>query len=114
MFLSLIHKNISIHNNIMADEIISCYSNDSEDDLISNTLQSVIREMNRCIITGDLYQCDIDSKMSDYVKKILRKAAKAYYNRNKQAKIDISKERIYAGNSLLYLKHLFYDTCHLI
>ena len=56
----------------MADEIISCYINDPEDDLISNTLQTVIREMNSRIITGNLYQYDIDSKMSDYVKKILR------------------------------------------
>jgi len=56
----------------MADEIIFCYINDPEDDLISSTLQSVIREMNRCIITGNLYQCNIDSSMSDYIKKILR------------------------------------------
>ena len=56
----------------MANEIISCYINDPKDDLISNTLQSVIREMNRCIITGNLYQCNIDSSMNDYIKKILR------------------------------------------
>ena len=56
----------------MSDEIISCYSDHPQNDLISNTLQSVIREMNRCIITGNLYQCDIDSSMSDYIKKILR------------------------------------------
>ena len=51
---------------------------------------------------------------SDHRKEILRKASKAYYNRNKQAKINSSKQRIYVENTLLYLTHLFYDTCHLI
>ena len=51
---------------------------------------------------------------SEHRKEILRKAAKTYYNHNKQAKIDISKQRIFVENALLYLKHLFDDTCHLI
>jgi len=57
----------------MADEIIPCYIDDLEDNLISYVLQTIIWQMHANIKSGTVFElCDIDSSMNDYIKKILR------------------------------------------
>jgi hypothetical protein len=95
----------------MADEIIPRYSDDPEDNLISYVLQTIIWQMHANIKSGTVELCDIDSSMSEYVKKLLQvinDCSKTYNNSGLNRRVSIINKfygiaivRYFSANILL-------------